>query len=74
MCGFVGQWQRTSRLDLDKWPNRMSPMGQTEKISEHMFSALPPNSDIARWQLAFRIRANRRLINRSKRYCCRPDR
>jgi hypothetical protein len=25
---------------------------------EHMFSALPPNSDIARWQLAFRIRAN----------------
>jgi hypothetical protein len=25
---------------------------------EHMFSALPPNSDIARWQLTFRIRAN----------------
>ena len=33
---------------------------------EHMFSALPPNSDIARWQLAFRIRANRRLMHRSK--------
>jgi hypothetical protein len=25
---------------------------------EHMFSALPPNSDVARWQLAFRIRAS----------------
>src|SRR3981081_838717 len=34
--------------------------------NENMFSALPPNSDIARWQLAFGIRASYRLMRSIK--------
>ena len=43
MCGFRRPVaRRTSRLDLDKWPNRMSPLGQTRKCRRfRVKSALP---------------------------------
>jgi hypothetical protein len=55
------------------WP--MSLLGQKRKWRHfQILSAVPSTTDIRRGERYVCICANRRLIHRSKRYCCRPDR
>src|SRR6202043_1026266 len=49
-------------------------MGQTEKNSERVYVfRFTPEPGHCSMQSACLKGANRRLIHRSKRYCCRPD-
>src|SRR5260370_42612909 len=63
---------RYKRAMLALW--LMTALGQTEKnsVRANVFR-VAPDSGHCSMQSALRICANRRLIHRSKRHCCRPD-
>jgi hypothetical protein len=54
--------------------SKISGCGQLAEMAVYFaMSGLPPEADIKRKGRHVRWAANKRLIHRSKRYCCRPD-